>query len=309
MRVKMSKLVSVIIPTYNRPETVKRAVDSVLNQTYDNIEVIVCDDNGIGTEAGIKTANVMSEYSENAKVKYVQHEVNINGSAARNTGFRASRGDYVMFLDDDDEFLPEKVSTQLARMESLDESWGACYADYIKISEDGKSIIAKSKEKCEGELLIEELKRNLFISAGSNLMIRRFVVEEIGGFDETFVRNQDQEFLVKILKKYKLAYAPVLGLIVHAHKRALKKFSFEEVTASFLNKFKNDIESLGDRKYEVYKMIDLQRFRIFLRKKDFKNAFSLIKTKRVSIFEVFSYFMHLAHRKIFKLNYGYKHKL
>ena len=304
----MNKLVSIIIPTYKRPETLKRSVDSVLSQTYDNVEVVVCDDNGIGTDYGLKTAEVMLSYADNPKVKYVQHEVNKNGSAARNTGFKSCSGEYVMFLDDDDEFLPEKVRAQLDKMESLDNDWGACYTDYLKVSEDGSAIVAKSRETCEGDLLLEELKRNLFIAAGSNLMVRRSVVEEVGGFNESFVRNQDQEFLVKILKKYKLAHVSVLGLKVYAHNAPHRKFSFEEVTSLFLETFKTDIDGLGDKKVEVYKMIDLQRFRMFVTKKNFASALSLIKQKRVNFFDAVSYFIHLAYRRVFHLNYGFRHK-
>ena len=139
----MNKLVSVIIPTYKRPETLKRAVDSVLNQTYENIEVIVADDNGIGTEFGLATEAVMKEYASDPRVKYVQHEVNINGSAARNTGFRASSGDYIMLLDDDDEFTPVKVKAQVEKLESLDESWGVCYTSFIRVFGDKDKFLSR----------------------------------------------------------------------------------------------------------------------------------------------------------------------
>ncbi len=303
------KLVSVLIPTYHRPETLSRAIDSALNQDYPEIEVVVADDNGVGTEFGLKTEEVMKAYSDNPRVKYVQHQNNVNGSAARNSAFRASSGEYVALLDDDDEFLPIKISSQVKRLEELDESWGVCYCDYEKVSQDGSRVLAKSGENAEGDLLIEELKRNFMISAGSNLMVKRSVFEEVGGFDESFLRNQDVEFLVKILKKYKIAHAKALGLRVYSHANRLRNSTFEDITSRFVETFRNDIETLGDDKSQVYKMIDLQLFRnVIVRNRDFKGALRMIKSRQVSVFVAIKYFIHLAYRKLFRVSKGFKHR-
>ncbi|MBQ9975955.1 MAG: glycosyltransferase family 2 protein [Clostridia bacterium] len=304
----MSKLVSVIIPTYKRPEALTRSVDSVLAQTHKNIEVVVVDDNGIGTEYGLKTAEVMSRYANDGRVKYVQHEKNINGSAARNTGIRASKGEYIMFLDDDDEFLPVKAESQLERLEGLDETWGACYSDYVRVSPDGSKLVSRCKETAEGDMLFHELSRNFFIAAGSNLMVRRSVIDDLGGFNESFVRNQDISFLVKILKKYKIARADKVGLRVHVHPRNTHKETFEQITARFIESFKDDINALPPEKQkDFYRMINLQRFRSFFGKSSTRGeAIKLIKNKDVKIFDAIRYFFHLAYRKIFKVSCGFK---
>ena len=205
-------LVSVIIPTYDRPRMLMRTIDSVLNQSYSNIEVIVVDDNEPETNARRETENLILQVQDKRLI-YIKHEKNKNGSAARNSGFKVSKGEFIMFLDDDDEFFEEKISKQLEKMMSLDDTWGASYSGYIR-KLNGKVKI-KSNETREGNLLVEELGRNLFVHAGSNLMIRRNVVEELDGFDENFMRNQDIEFLVRLLKKYKLAYVNCIGLIVN----------------------------------------------------------------------------------------------
>ena len=90
-------LVSVIIPTHKGSENICRAVDSVLSQTYGSIEVIVVDDNGLGSEEQRKTEEAMGKYSGDSRVTYLTHKVNKNGSAARNTGLRASKGEYIAF--------------------------------------------------------------------------------------------------------------------------------------------------------------------------------------------------------------------
>ena len=100
--------VSVIIPTYKRPDSLDRAINSVLGQTYPYVEVIVVDDNNPDTEGRRQTEAKMASFADNLRVKYVKHEQNKNGAAARNSGAKASTGDFIAFLDDDDEFLPKK---------------------------------------------------------------------------------------------------------------------------------------------------------------------------------------------------------
>ena len=126
------KKVSVIITTYGGGNEVERAVMSVLNQSYENYETIVVDDNGLGTDAQIKTKTLLQKYIDSGKIKYVAHECNKNGSAARNTGFDNSCGDYVMFLDDDDEYTKTRIEKQVAILESLDESYGVSYCSLEK---------------------------------------------------------------------------------------------------------------------------------------------------------------------------------
>lgn len=106
-------LVSVIIPTYARSQYICRAIDSVLNQTYKNIEVIVVDDNGENTENQLATFQTLKSYIDKEQITYITHKTNRNGSAARNTGIFNAKGEYICLLDDDDEFFPEKVEKQV----------------------------------------------------------------------------------------------------------------------------------------------------------------------------------------------------
>ena len=113
----MNELVSIIIPTYKRNEKLKKAIESILKQTYQNIEIIVVDDNNPNTEYRKKNEILMQSYIKNSKVKYIKHEKNKNGAAARNTGINAANGKYIGFLDDDDEFLPTKIEKQVDVLE------------------------------------------------------------------------------------------------------------------------------------------------------------------------------------------------
>ncbi len=91
-----------------------RAIRSVLNQTYKNLEVIVVDDNGVGDPNQVMTSEVMEDFFDDNRVQYICHETNQGGSQSRNTGAAQARGEFITFLDDDDEYYPQKLEIQLA---------------------------------------------------------------------------------------------------------------------------------------------------------------------------------------------------
>lgn len=296
-------LVSIVIPTYGRPQTLERAVNSVLNQTYKNIEVLVVDDNNPDTDARNETEEVMHRLKESdERVIYLQHPCNKNGSAARNTGIFNSHGKYVALLDDDDEFKPNKIAVQLERMEKLDDSWGACITGFDRLS-DG-NLVGVSAETKEGNILLEALGRNYYACSGSNLFIRRSVLDEIHGFNEMFKRNQDLEFLVRVLQKYKVACCDENCLIIHAHKRSA---DMQAVTDMFLKSFSPIIEKqVESEKKRIYFLINLQLVRYYIiRKKDYKKAYALMREKGISFIELLKYFKHLYYRYRTKKICGY----
>lgn len=255
-------LVSVIIPTFQRPDKLDRAIDSALSQTYSDLEVIVVDDNDPNTEGRQLTEQIMRHYEHNSRVRYIKHEHNKNGSAARNTGARNSDAEYVAFLDDDDEFYPEKIKAQVELMSQKGEEYGCCYTRHEVNRPDG--ILFTSDEKREGSLYLTTLMRDYHPAAGSNLLVRKEVFDQIGGFDESFIRNQDIEFLARLLKIYKIAYTDVMGLRVNLHNNH-KYFDFQEVTDQYLKRFEAFIDELSSEDKKVfYKTINRQRLYDFL---------------------------------------------
>lgn len=296
--------ISIIIPTYKRADMICNAVDSVLNQTYRDLEVIVVDDNDPSWPERAQTEKAMGKYVNESRVIYIKHLLNKNGSAARNTGIRASRGRYISFLDDDDTFFPKKVEAVVECLDSKDDSWGACYCNYTKVL-NGK-VVSNRVKGYEGNLYEQALARNLYIIPGSNLTVRKSVAAEVGGFDESFQRNQDLEFLVKILKKYKLAYAPVMGTncLIHTdpNRKVVDGLTLKK---NYLEKFGYLIEELPEeKKKEVYKHIDLQTFRQLISNGDRREALSLIGDN-MSIFDVADYYLYLFIRKVKKSSYGF----
>ncbi|MEP0213205.1 MAG: glycosyltransferase family 2 protein, partial [Cellulophaga sp.] len=101
-------LVSIIIPTYNRQLTIRRAIDSVLSQSYSNIEIIVVDDC-----SNDKTYLIMENFKSDDRVQYIRLDKNVGGGGARNLGIKASKGEYIAFQDSDDVWLEDKLVKQM----------------------------------------------------------------------------------------------------------------------------------------------------------------------------------------------------
>ncbi len=210
-------LVSVIIPTYKRSDSLLRTIYAVLNQTYPSIEIIVVDDNGEGTFFQRRTEERLTEYIEKNKVKYIKHPVNKNGSAARNTGFWASNGEYINFLDDDDLFLPMKIERQVLSLQNSSAKVGATYCNshiiyktrfFHKIHElDTENVL-------EGNLCEKYLLGECHFNT-SAIMFKRAVIENLNGFDESFRRHQDYELMVRFFDKYSISCSSVESLMVY----------------------------------------------------------------------------------------------
>ncbi len=289
-------LVSVIIPTYNRPDFLSRAIESVLNQTYHPIEIIVVDDNNPESEGRQLTGQVMKQFESVDNVKYVKHAFNKNGSAARNTGTRESKGYYIAFLDDDDVFLPQKIEKQVECLNHLDDTYAFCYTDFI--INYGNKIKTKSTEYREGNLFMDALCRNLNIAAGSNLLIRKYAYEDIGGFDESFLRNQDLELIVKLFSKYKIAYVNYLGLIVYDHCQS-SCVDIDELTTQYKKRFSKFIEKLTPKENQIFEnMMMLQCLRSDINHRRFKRALKRICQGNVPIYLVILYIIFLCKCKI-----------
>lgn len=233
-------LVSVIIPTYKRSNMLSKCIDTVLSQTYDNIEIIVVDDNNPDTEWRVQTAVTMREYLHNEKVKYIQHKANKNGSAARNTGLQYSSGDYICFLDDDDFFLPEKTRKQVLYLQN-NLHVDACFCDYEK---EGQSYILTEKDDFSADIL---LSNNTPQTSG--IMFRRKVICALQGFDETYIRHQDYELLLRFFYAgYRLGK---VDEVLYIRERAKNSNlpdgkKMEYVKCRFLNQFEPVISRLAE---------------------------------------------------------------
>lgn len=212
----MNNRVSVIIPTYGGCEYLFRAINSVKSQTYKNIEIIVVDDNGVGTPHQIETEQAMAMYNNDDKVKYICHEHNRNGSAARNTGVRNSTGDYIALLDDDDEYFPTKIEKLIDELSQLDDDYALVFGNAVGYY--GDKLIYENKAHTTDNMLYDILMHRVSIGT-SAFLIRKDAYWKVGGFDERFRRLQDWEFFTKIIGNYKLKAVDTMASIRHLTQR------------------------------------------------------------------------------------------
>jgi glycosyltransferase involved in cell wall biosynthesis len=298
--------VTIIIPTFKRPTYLKRAVYSVLNQTYRNIELIVVDDNNEGDKYR-KETQVLMEGIYDKRVKYIRHKRNKNGAAARNTGIAYSKGSYIAFLDDDDEFMPNRIEVLVKKMESLDKSWGICYTGYTKYIKNMKII--RGKEKIEGNAFLQALMRNIYLGAGSNLFVRREVVKEVEGFDESFERNQDIEFLLRVLNKFKIKYIDEELLIVHyeVRDRVFTYHELKKVDDMFVNTFQKYIKNLKEEeKVKFFQMMAINDFRYALNSKELRLISKSLLRPELKLNLLLRYIFYLLKRYVTKSSYGFR---
>jgi glycosyltransferase involved in cell wall biosynthesis len=192
--------VSVIIPTYNRALKLKEAIQSVLDQTYTDYEVIVVDDGSVDN-----TREVVNELKQRSdKLVYIYQE-NRGRSAARNYGISLAKGDYIAFLDSDDRFLPEKLSVQVKALENNGD-FGMAYSPLIFMGENGEVLgsSSKARTRLSGWIYPELLffKGTIIITSG--VMVRASVLSEIGGFDEEMHICEDLDLWRSIARRYKV---------------------------------------------------------------------------------------------------------
>ncbi len=301
---ELKPLVSIVIPTYKRPDMLVRAIRSVLNQTYERIEVIVVDDNGKNSEDQLRTEALIQDYKE--VISYIVHDNNKGGSAARNTGWKAASGKYITYLDDDDEINQRKIERQVACLEELDDDWGACYTSYHIQHANG--FVQKSATNQQGDVYLRALMRTFYMGSGSNVLLKKDIVDLVGGYDESFKRNQDIEFMARCFEKCKVAFVDEDLLTVHLEVRQFKRsFDFiENVTKFYLDKFSERINVLSERdRYRVVTVITLDRVRIAVMYGKLLYAIRLLFRNHVKISDLFSYIKYLMTRYVRKQSYGF----
>lgn len=235
-----NKKVSVLIPTYHSDITLHRAIDSVLTQNYEDFEVIVVDDNNPTDEYRRRTELLMQPYASDERVKYIQHETNKNGSVARNTAFANSEGEYITFLDDDDFYYPDKLKYEVEFLEN-NPQFGGCYCWRRS---NGKDICGKYEGDLSEQILSLE-----FTPCTPTLMVRRECYIELNGFDESYRRHQDFEFLLRFFEKYSLGYVPSVQVEISTNgvNNAPKGKKLVELKQQFFSQFSSKIEAI----YEI----------------------------------------------------------
>jgi glycosyltransferase involved in cell wall biosynthesis len=160
---------------------VVRAIKSVLEQSFTDFELIVVDDASMD-----ETQQLLAEIKD-TRIKIIRHEKNKGAPAARNTGIKASIGEYIGFLDDDDEWLPEKLEKQLKLFKTSGNEVGLIYGGFYFVSEKNNRILSEVMPEKKGSLFSVVLRRNILGSPTP--LIKRYCFDKAGLFDETFCQK------------------------------------------------------------------------------------------------------------------------
>jgi glycosyltransferase involved in cell wall biosynthesis len=244
--------VSVIIPTHNRSSLLKRAVRSVLKQTYTYFECIIVDD-----ASSDGTQEVVNSFKDDRLV-YLRNKDNRGASASRNKGIKKSQGEFIAFLDDDDEWLDEKLEKQVNLLENLPSEYGMvyCWMDYF--DKDGK-LFYENHQTLKGYVFPHVLDAQR-LGGCPTLLVRRNIINEIGGFDESLLRGNDGDFIRRVCRKYEVDYVPEVLVKVyfeHGYERISdqKKENIKNAIKgqkTKLKKFSNELNDFPEKKSKIY---------------------------------------------------------
>jgi len=254
--------VSIIIPTHNRASLLPRAINSVLTQTYTNFEIIIVDDG-----SNDNTQQVCQNFiNENQNIKYIKNENSVGGAEARNIGMRQAKGEIIAFLDDDDEWLPQKLEKQIEIFKQNPEV-GIVGTNYYWI--DVEKNETKKINLCQNQSFKTLLLENTLGSFSFNA-IRKSLFEKHGGIRPDMKSSQDWHFWlklapntkIKISDDYLVKYYNYSGdsnrissstdRAIESRKKVLQDYSNQ---MSFLVKLKHKLWILQRRNY-IYKKID-----------------------------------------------------
>lgn len=207
--------VSVVLPTYRRPQHLERAIATVQAQSITAWELIVVDDNAPHHPDRQRTEEVVAPHLKDPRVRFVRHDDNRGGSAARNTGIRAARSAWIAFLDDDDSWHPTKLERQLERADrsAADVALVYCRIHARHIDSGRESVYRSEPDKCN----IRDLLRRNHISGTSCVMCRTDALLEVGMFDEALASRQDIDLYVRLVARYAFAFVDAALVTMNLH--------------------------------------------------------------------------------------------
>ena len=193
--------VTVIITTYNRANLLPRAVESVLAQTYTDYEIVIVDDC-----SSDNTQEVIAGFDD-PRIRSFRHERNRGQSAAQNTGISTAKGQYVAFLDDDDEYLPVNLEARVHRLDKASCKVGLVYGWRDEVDDSTGEVRPYIRQTLEGDLFEYLLGLNPF-GGTLDIMVRLSLALEIEGFDESFDLGEDAHLIARIAQRYHVALVP-----------------------------------------------------------------------------------------------------
>jgi glycosyltransferase involved in cell wall biosynthesis len=243
-------MVSIIIPTYNRERLISRSVKSVLNQTYQDFELIIVDDGSTDN-----TGELVAGFDD-GRIRYIRHEQNRGEAAARNTGIKAARYDYIAYQDSDDEWLPEKLARQIELLENASPRVGVVYTGFWRVENGGKTYIPFSWVTQKNGDIHKELLKGNFIGSPV-VLIKKECFDKVGLFDERLRNLVDWEMWLRISKYYHFRCIDEPLVIAHYHSDNISssRNTFIETLELVLERYSDEFS--GDKKLLAKHYIDI----------------------------------------------------
>lgn len=186
--------VSVILPTYNRAHLIKRSIDSILDQTYADFEIIIVDDGSTDN-----TKEIIEQYTDE-RIRYIGHEINKGAPSAMNTGIKNSKGDFLSFQGSDDKWLPEKLQKEMLIFKESSSDVGVVYSGIWSIEKNERKYKPDSSIQKKEGIIHDELLKGNFVNGLSS--VKKECFEKCGLFDENLFGLEDWELYIRISKNY-----------------------------------------------------------------------------------------------------------
>lgn len=233
-------MVSVIVPTHDRPEMLREAVESILAQTFRDFEIIVINDGGVDVES------ILSSLNHEGKIMYVRHGKNRDRAAARNSGLKLARGKYIAYLDDDDRYYPDHLQTLMTVLAQHQE-YRVAYSDAWRVHyvKEGDRYVIKGKDLPYSH----DFDANTLLVSNYfpvlTVMHERACLDQCGVFDETLSTHEDWDLWIKMSRLF-----PFLHV-----KRATAEFSWRTDGSSTTSGNQPDFIRTAEiihRRYRVY---------------------------------------------------------
>lgn len=263
-------LISIIIPSFNCAEYLPKAIDSVLNQTYQDFEIIIVDDGSTDN-----TKDILKSYIEKGKIIYIYQE-NKGLPASRNTGIKSAKGKYIAILDGDDELVPEALEECLSAIENNNAEW--CISNLLRV-EDNKSEVKVSKVPRDNYFV--NILKDDFIRMAP--FFKKDALFEIGFYDEILRIREDWDLNIRLIKSgQEFVYINKPLYVYKIRKKSLIKDNRTNVlyfTIKLLQKHHKKLADAGDKEVaKIYSehMWNLARI-YFYESGDIKKAIYCIK--------------------------------
>jgi glycosyltransferase involved in cell wall biosynthesis len=213
---EVNDLVSIVITTYNRVNYLQEAIESVLKQTYKNFELIIVDDGSTDN-----TRDVEAKYSHDSRVRYIFQE-NQGLSHSRNTGILKANGKYIMFLDDDDLYIPYAIDKLLAFIKRQPENVKMVYGDLIILGLKNNIFKREDEPLPKPDLFLQYMIGSSFTTPGQ-VIAETEVIREVGMSDHYFASCSDYELWTKIILKYDIAKIDIPVMYYRSHGQQVSK--------------------------------------------------------------------------------------